>query len=70
MVIAIAVDKISLRGSIRNNSSRPYPASDLARIFPTLVVHSCYYSLVKINIIIRTLYFNKYSDTDCLIIVF
>ena len=47
------------REIVRNSSSRPYPASGLARIFPTLVVHSCYYSLVKINIIIRTSYFNR-----------
>ena len=60
MVVAMAVGRISLRGSVRNSSSRPYPASGLVRIFPTLVVHSCYYSLVKMNTVIRTSYFNRY----------
>ena len=32
---------------VGNSSSQPYPASGLAGVFPTLVVHSCYYSLVK-----------------------
>ena len=59
MVVVIAVSRISLRGSVKNSSSWFYPTSGLARIFPTLVVHSCYYSLVKLNTVIRTSYFNK-----------
>ena len=47
MVVAMAVGRISLRGSVGNSSSQLYFANGLAGVFPTLVIYSCYYSLMK-----------------------
>ncbi len=46
MVDVITVGRISLRGSVGNSGSQPYPVSGLAEVFPSLVVHRCSYSLV------------------------
>ena len=47
MIMIMIINKIILKENVENNSSQPYLANDLAIIIPTIVLRSCYYSLMK-----------------------
>ena len=62
MIMIMVMNRIILRGSVENNNNQPYLANGLTIIISTFVLRNCYYSLMKINTVIRISLFNIYYN--------
>ena len=64
IIVDIIMSRIILRGNVGNNHNQPYPVNGLTIIISTFLLRSCYYSIMKTNIVIRTSLFNNYFFCD------